>query len=127
MRTGAVDGLTEGDADLEEIVDECEDEHGENEIEPVPSEILDDGRSVGRVTLQVGRLGRVAPRLRVRVLTGAVIDDNFIIYDYDDKNAIEADDDDEDCDEDDYNNNLHIHYVQISPAIKKSKCYLYLY
>ena len=102
-------------------------EHGENEIEPVPSEILDDGRSVGRVTLRVGRLGRVTPGLRVRVLTGAVIDDNFIIYDYDDKNAIEADDDDEDCDEDDYNNNLHIHYVQISPAIKKSKCYLYLY
>ena len=30
MRTGAVDGLTEGDADLEEIVDECE--NGENEI-----------------------------------------------------------------------------------------------
>ena len=27
MRTGAVDGLTEGDADLEKIVDECQNEN----------------------------------------------------------------------------------------------------
>ena len=32
MRTGAVDGLMEGDADLEKIVDECESENDDNEI-----------------------------------------------------------------------------------------------
>ena len=32
MRTGAVDGLMEGDADLEKIVDECESENDDSEI-----------------------------------------------------------------------------------------------